>query len=367
MSLWGCEQYESNGTGEGESRLVKKIRVLQACNQLGIGGTEKTLQVFSKYLDRSRFEVYACGLQTGGVRVQALEDLGVTVIVKPADLTALVRELKIDIYHIHRAGDYEPGTLPEKQEGGARIVETNIFEAFDQVQDDLIDAHVFVSKFSQNTYLTRNPQRRNVRYEMIYNPVDFDECSAGPKSFGNTIGRRSRADDQKWHDVCINSLPKIFRKVPGVRCIFQGATARVKGKLEKLGLSGQVTILEPSLDVGSFYRRIDVFTHGSRVGETFGCVIAEAMSHGIPVVTLSTPRRGKSNAQAELVDHKVTGFVCRWRWQYAGAVIELLKNHELRETFGRRSREKAREQFEASRLTKELEQLYLDVLDTRRG
>ena len=111
----------------------------------------------------------------------------------------------------------------------------------------------------------------------------------GPSRFGNTIGRCSRADDQKWHDVCIKSLPKILRKVPGVKCVIQGATGRVKGKLEQLGLTEKVTLLEPSLDVASFYRQIDVFIHGSRVGETFGCVIAEAMSNGIPVVTLSTP------------------------------------------------------------------------------
>ncbi len=352
---------------EGNAHPVKKIRVLQSCLTLGIGGTQKTIQVFSKYLDRSRFEVYACGLKSGGVRVQTLEDLGVPVIVQPADLTALVRELKIDIYHIHRAGDYAPGTLPERQQGWPRIVETNVFEAFDHVQDELIDGHVFMSKFSRDRYLSRNRQRPGVRYEAIYNPVDFDECSGGPRSFGNTIGRCSRADDQKWHDVCVKSLPKIFRKVPGVSCVIQGATDRVKAQLGKLGLIEKVRLLEPSLDVESFYRQIDVFTHGARVGETFGCVIAEAMSNGIPVVTLSTPQRGKSNAQAELVEHKVTGFVCRFRWQYAGAVIELLKNRELRETFGRRSYEKAREQFEASRLTRELERFYGDILDAGRG
>lgn len=346
---------------------MKKIRVLHACNQLGIGGTEKTIQIFSKYLDRSRFEVYACGLKSGGLRVKALEDLGVPVIVQPADLTALVRELKIDIYHVYRAGDSEPGSLPERQQGGPRIVETNIFEAFDQVQDELIDGHIFVSKFSRDRYLSRNRRKAGVRYEAIYNPVDFEECHGGGSSFRNTIGRCSRADDQKWHDVCIDSLPKIFRKVPGVGCVIQGATDRVKVKLERLGLTGYVKLLEPSLDVERFYRQVDVFIHGARIGETFGCVIAEAMSNGIPVVTLSTPQQGKSNAQAELVEHNVTGLVCRWRWQYAGAVIELLNNHELRETFGKRSREKAREQFEASRLTKEVEQIYRDVLDTRRG
>jgi len=48
----------------------------------------------------------------------------------------------------------------------------------------------------------------------------------------------------------------------------------------------------------------------------------------------------------------------------AGAVIELLKNAELRQTFGRRSYEKAREQFDAAALTKKLERLYIDVMST---
>ncbi len=91
---------------------MAKIRILQACNQLGIGGTEKSIQVFSKYLDRSRFEVFACGLRAGGPRAAELERLGVKVIIQPPDLDALMRDLKVNVYHVYRAGDYEPGTTP---------------------------------------------------------------------------------------------------------------------------------------------------------------------------------------------------------------------------------------------------------------
>jgi glycosyltransferase involved in cell wall biosynthesis len=198
---------------------------------------------------------------------------------------------------------------------------------------------------------------------VLYNPVDFSELTSGSKAFNFTIGRCSRPDDQKWHDVCLNSLPKVFRKVPQARCVIQGATERVKAKLSGLDLNGRVELFEPSIQVKDFYRRLDIFIHGSRIGETFGCVIAEAMAYGIPVVTLSTPQRKKANAQAELVEHNVTGFVCRWQWQYACAVIELLRNEELRIAFSRRSYEKAREQFDASLLTKQLEQIYFDMMD----
>src|SRR6266581_1491758 len=154
---------------------MAKIRVLQACNQLGIGGTEKTIQVFSKYLDRSRFEVFACGLRAGGPRVEELKRLGVQVVVNPPDLNALIHDLRIDIYHVHRSGDYEPGTLPQKRNGLPRVIETNIFNAIDHGESHLIDAHIFVSEWCRQDYLRKYCRFHGKRYEMINNPIDFDE------------------------------------------------------------------------------------------------------------------------------------------------------------------------------------------------
>jgi glycosyltransferase involved in cell wall biosynthesis len=54
--------------------------------------------------------------------------------------------------------------------------------------------------------------------------------------------------------------------------------------------------------------------------------------------------------------------VVHYAWQYADAVIELLKNPTLRERFGERGYEKARDQFEASKLTRKLEALYTDIM-----
>ena len=285
------------------------------------------------------------------------------MILEPPDITKLVRELKIDIYHVSRAGDYEPGTLPEKSNGWPRIVETNIFNAIDKQENDRIDCYLFPSRWSRDIYVRRHGMRPKARYEALYLPVDFEEFPAYTKKFTATIGRCSRADDQKWHDVCVDSLPNIFRKVPEARCIFQGATDRVKARLAELSLTGRVELSDTSVQLKDFYSRLDVFTHGARVGEGFGVVIAEAMANRLPVVTIATPGRRKSNAQGEIVEHNVTGFVCRWRWQYAGAVIEFLRNHDLRKQFSQRSYEKAREQFVAAQVTRQLERLYTDLMD----
>ena len=61
---------------------MAKIRVLHVSNRLELGGTEKTLQIFCQYLDKSRFEVFACGRMGGGVRVEALERYGIPVFIE---------------------------------------------------------------------------------------------------------------------------------------------------------------------------------------------------------------------------------------------------------------------------------------------
>jgi len=343
---------------------MAKIRVLQACNQLGIGGTEKSIQVFSKYLDRSRFEVFACGLRAGGPRAAELERLGVKVIIQPPDLDVLMRDLKVNVYHVYRAGDYEPGTLPRKRNGTPKIVETNVFNAIDHAETCLIDAHVFFSEWSRLDYLSKYCRFPGKRYEVLYGPIDFDEFRPVRREFAWTIGRCSRADDQKWHRVCVDMLLKVWKKVPQMHCRFRGATEKVKARLRELGIENRVELSEPTVNVADFYAGLDVYTHGARVGEGYGVVIAEAMASRLPVVTIATPQRKKCNAQAEVVEHNVTGFVCRFTWQYADAVIELLQNHALREKLAERGYEKAREQFDASRLTRKLEALYMDLMGT---
>jgi hypothetical protein len=55
------------------------------------------------------------------------------------------------------------------------------------------------------------------------------------------------------------------------------------------------------------YTAMDVFLHASRIGESFGMVLAEALLCGVPVITLGTP--DKDNSQLELVGHESGGLV----------------------------------------------------------
>ena len=343
---------------------MKKVRVLLCSNVLDLGG-EKSLVVHCKYFDKEKFQVFVCGRLKGGVRVPEFKKYNIPVFVNPSSIDELLKELKIDVYHVWRSGHYDIGSLPKEKPRSLKIVETNFFRDFDYAQGHLIDCHLFPSDHCKDRYYADYGFTNRKRYGILYHPIDFEEFPLHPRKFTASFGRLSRPDDQKWHKFCINIIPRVYQKVPGSQCHIMGISEQKKALLDSLGLTDQVRLYDTSLNVASLYQNLDVFTHGSRVGETFGCVIAEAMANRLPVVTISTPQQKKSNAQAELVEDGITGFVRRFEYSYGNAVIELLRNESLRIRMGQLGYEKAREEFEGSRLTRKLEQYYWDVLDLR--
>src|SRR5204862_336714 len=138
------------------------------------------------------------------------------------------------------------------------------------------------------------------------------------------------------------------------------APSRMKRDAQELGLRN-IRYLEPTVDdleLSRFYNTVDALAHARADGETFGCVIAEAMMHGKPVVTHRSLVR---NAQAELVD-AACGFLVGPgdHKAYAEALRRLRDDADLKKRMGGAARAKALDQFEAAQITRKLEGLYLE-------
>lgn len=364
---------------------MNKINILQMANSLGIGGTEKCLETFTRFLNKDIFNVCVCGLQ-GGIREQLLRKDGFDVRIvgdNYESLTRLIREKEIHISHIHRSGQSEPLTMNAVKKANVPVVlETNVFGLYDDSESGkLIDAHLLISKTVGLRYAKKagiSPDRFLRKCRVIYYPVDlgeFKEHGVSDKQISkfkldigverNTplICRVGRPDLAKWDTFPVDMMACLARKLPEARYLIVGGIPReIKRKIGKLGL--KENFIETSFAIKEklvqIYCSIDVLAHSSKIGESFGYTIAEAMSAGKPVVVNSTP--WADNAQVELVDNQKTGFVTKTPRTFAAAVAYLIENRKEAKKMGIAGRQKVEREYEARKTTKILEKIYLELL-----
>ncbi len=82
----------------------------------------------------------------------------------------------------------------------------------------------------------------------------------------------------------------------------------------------------------------DIFALVADQGESFGHVLAESMLCEVPSVVLSTP--WFDNSQVEVVGHMKGGLVALSSRGFKSALIEIIKDKELRLKLGKNAREK---------------------------
>lgn len=351
-----------------------RIRVMHVLHGLGAGGTEKTMQLLVTGVDKKRFLPCVFSFEPGE-REDSIRKSGIPVMIG-GDLFAALQQFAPHIVHLHRAGWPERAVMRSLllHRGSAdlpKIVETNVFGRYDPTPDGrAIDMHLFVSDFCRERYgrivgIDLFPERHRV----LYNPVDT-ECFARlcPQRAAlhspPVVGRLSRADRGKWSSLAWEFLPHALKALPGLRYRVIGMVEEAQAFFEHIGVAESVEVLPPVLGddaLAAFFNSIDLLAHANDTGESFGLVIAEAMAAGLPIVT--HPAVGeRDNAQLELVEHGVTGYVATGAKEYAAAVVSLLQDPARALAMGEAGREKAAREFAAPVVVKQLEDIYMTLL-----
>jgi phosphatidylinositol alpha-mannosyltransferase len=347
------------------------------CNSFGIGGTAKAAVTYALHHDRACVSPRAIALTEPGLRAHELEAAGIEVLCAQDDPKRLAEQLRgVDVVHVHRFGAEEPIVPSACRAAGVRtLVETNVFGARDASPDnEQFSAHLFISQMCAMRYRQRaglELEEFHRRQRTLYYPVAADALRLGEVSRLEahemlgldperpTVVRVGRDDDRKWGDILVSMVPHLLRLVPDVQIVLVGATAHRKAQLRRIGALERVACLPSSTApqrLAALYCAADVFASASSIGESFGLAIAEAMALGSPVVTSATP--WTDNAQVEVVDNGINGWIANHPRAFAEAVADLLLDEDHRHAFGAAAAEKAREQWDPARLTRQLEHLF---------
>jgi glycosyltransferase involved in cell wall biosynthesis len=364
-----------------------RIRIVEAADQLGLGGTERALENYCNNLDRSRFDVTAVGFRAGGLRADILRLAGHEVIV--ADGNARLWEEVIrraDVLHWHGDGLLAPEVFEVVRRNKPKLViQTNVFGLDGRgLYSDLIDADLYISSMClvrrvREDRQTSLPLKHNRM--VLHYPVDLDkikeampapsEVEAFRRETGLgralVVGRVGRPADEKFHSVAVDMMWLLREWFPGIKFLLVGPTLAMRQRVRRFGLDPCFVFVDPTVDLKALltcYRCMDVYLATSQIGESFGMNIAEAMACGLPIVAISTPEA--DNAQVELVDNGVNGLVVEaYPRLVALACRELVLNEALRQAMGQAAAEKVK-QYAALRIVRRLENLIYQRLGIER-
>lgn len=233
------------------------------------------------------------------------------------------------------------------------------------------DACIAVSSYTRDMALKAGAQ--GSRVHRIPNGVDPPAGVSQAKSARPTMVTVARLGEwHKGHDVVMRALPLIRSRVPSVRWLIlgdgrlrrehEGAAAEL-GVTDHVEFRGRVSDETRDRALASSH----VFVMPSRIpaggvgGEGFGIAYLEANAHGLPVVAgavggaLDAVVDGETGILVDPLDHL----------QVADAVADLLLNPEYANRLGATGARRA-EQFEWSIVTRRVEEVLLDVIDTLR-
>jgi len=232
-----------------------------------------------------------------------------------------------------------------------------------------------ISEAVAQPFRSLDPQGRKIT--VIYNGVDlrlFDRASPSPLRSddepGKVVGLVGRLAPDKGHRYFLEAAALVAREIPDVRFWIvgeiQGEGAsfyqELRAYADTLGVGERITFTGFQSDIAAVMGALDVLVLAS-LAEPFGRVLIEAMAARKPVVAT------RAGGAVEIVSENETGLLVppADSEALAAALLQLLHHPEWARKLGEAGRARAEALFSIESHVHKMEQLYMEVLGSRKS
>lgn len=363
-------------------------RILHVTFTMEIGGTEQVIRQIAENSDAGCEHEIACldgligslgrALQAKGIRVTRLHRRPGFDRQLVGLLRRLIRERNISILHCHQYTPFFYGVLAALGTG-ARVIFTEhgrFYPERHRLRRRLVNPllllgcdHVTTISKATADALHRYEYVPRSRIQVIYNGIADLEPVAGtrdellellglPGEF-RYLGTVSRLEPIKNQAMMIRAFARLNHELPETRLILIGdgaARAGLETLAARLGLVERVIFTGFVDNASRFIRLFEVFLLSS-FSEGTSMTLLEAMCLSRPAVVTDV------GGNAEIVVHGETGLVTASDDEeaFAAAILQLLRDGELRLRLGRNGRNRYLERFEVARMTGAYQNLYRGI------
>lgn len=374
--------------------MENKKNILEICNQLWIWWTEKTLQIFCKYLDKTKYNIFACWIFNWWHRELIIKNLVSNILIANWDIEKIknfVIQNNINIVHWHSISQNSWEQFYKSIEllkffknKNIKIIETSPFSLYNEKIDDLLDFKLFVSKTNLIKYFWKfgKKLRNKLKYSYLYNPLDIEELEKLRLSLEQkkelrkqywilendfVIWKVGRANLWKWDDTIINIINDLLKEIKNLKVVIRAIPEIKKKKIKKMWLEKYFIFLPESViekDITDTYQLMDIMLHTSRIWECNSVAINEWMFFWLPIITKPTNFLDKTifdrdNWQIEIIENWKNWFYSDSDFIIIKKIIDLYKNKKLLSNISNTNKEKVYKLFNQIDIIKKLEWFFV--------
>ncbi len=372
-----------------------KIKVLECIRQGQIGGGESHLLSLVENMDRNRFEPVVLSF-TPGPMVDRLKEMGVETHViyteRPFDIFKwkkvkdFIRDKKIDLVHAHgtRANS---NVLWASKKLQIPVIYTIHGWSFHPDQKMIVQKlriageKYLTSKSDLNISVSKSNQQSGKEFiksfhsEVVNNGIDLQKFNPDKphKDIRKKLGISTeeilvlfiaRFTHHKQPLTLINAFSKALKNYPEMHLLMVGdgdQKDQATQLIQSLNLEKKITLLPFRQDVPDVLASADIYVLPS-LWEGLPIGLLEAMSMQKAIIASNV------DGTSEIIENNVNGILVQTDElieNTANAIVSLCKNKTLRQAYQQKAKETIAEKFNASTMTRQIEQLYLDVFKNK--